>query len=312
MATNTIFISATNSAYGAMKTYTAKYCKEITSGTDFTIVEDAQVDGKSIDISAKPIIVKTNDANYLGALTGLVTYAGTTTYPSNRTGYIGTNGWGSGGSGGTGWTNRWGDLAYTNLGLNVQSGTGIIVTNNGGTQFVQSAFGVAYVTSPISGGAQVGQWAVYPAVTNVLPGASNVWNLGSEEYPFASLFLGTSSIHFVGQDGVAILNKQILDALVVLPEITITGAVLAAQEGLTISNRTLTIGTNLWAGGSGGISEAPIDGDSYVRRNAEWYSATNSSFWKINAAGQLYLDHVTGYDPMWATNSAGQVVIKPQ
>ena len=63
-------------------------------------------------------------------------------------------------------------------------------------------------------------------------------------------------------------------------------------------------------GSSGGIPEAPSNGQIYARQDAAWMVATNMGFWRLNNSGQLYIQNTTLFDPMWKTNEVGEVVLK--
>lgn len=62
---------------------------------------------------------------------------------------------------------------------------GIIVTQN---------MGVLYISGG-GGGGDPTNWSWFVAVSNVLPNASNTLDLGSADFPFRDLYLGTSSIY---------------------------------------------------------------------------------------------------------------------
>jgi hypothetical protein len=79
-----------------------------------------------------------------------------------------------------------------------------------------------------------------------------------------------------------------------------------------------------WGGGGGGVSEAPVDGVSYVRKNATWTAndATTISssdtapsapeedqLWWNTANGTLYIFHNDGTSSQWVEVSEGSNVV---
>lgn len=74
------------------------------------------------------------------------------------------------------------------------------------TQSVVNAVGSAMPTSNwnfayawvAANSNQIETWALYPAITNLLPASSNVFDLGSISKPWRDIYVSTNSIHFVG------------------------------------------------------------------------------------------------------------------